>query len=309
MMNGAPVFVGFWVSFLVAALFSYPIYAGLKKLKIGQNVSQFAPTEHQVKQGTPTMGGLIFLPGFLAAYFTYSRNVSFLVLFIGLGVIGFIDDYVVPKVTAKRGLGWKQKLLLELIVAIYPAIQVGLGWEPFAVSLFLILFMANAYNFSDGLDGLAAFLGLILFCTIGLFGIFVGLPGVSLFCAIIAGCIIPFACYNAPKAKLFMGDVGSLPIGGVLGLVIADLVTFRASMWAPIAILCVVMIVELVPVPLQIFWVKVFKKKLFPFTPIHHAYEKAGWPELKVTKTFVLTQFFLSVLSLLIYFTFINNKL
>ena len=274
------------------------------------------------------MGGIIVVVGYLVAVaasyivgqpenISYLDRVkpSFILLAIGFALIGFVDDFVVPRlIQGKRGLGWKQKILMQLVLSV---VAVGLcyGWsfdfEHFA-AIFIILFFSNAYNFSDGLDGLAGTL---------LLGLCLGIVGVSLFTAWmepvalmivpLAGAIIPFLFLNAPPAKVFMGDVGSLPIGAILGLAVSCL-TFQPG-WAQIDavtdmigagsspvnaacfVLSLMMVVELVPVPLQILSVKLRKKKLFPYTPIHHAFEKAGWPETRVVWMFALTQLLLSL--------------
>jgi phospho-N-acetylmuramoyl-pentapeptide-transferase len=153
-------------------------------------------------------------------------------------------------------------------------------------------------------------------------------PEPAIIAAALMGAVIPFLFLNAPPAKVFMGDVGSLPVGAVLGLGVASILSprfealsvntdpfasnldkwishqtiegtiWRTEMMIPLSILCLLMVVELVPVPTQIFWVKVFKKRLFPFTPIHHAFEKAGWPETRVVWTFALSQLVLVALAI-----------
>jgi phospho-N-acetylmuramoyl-pentapeptide-transferase len=318
----------FWIAFGASAVVAYPIWRLLLLTKSRQTISEYAPEGHQVKQGTPTMGGLIVIAGYLVAagssyfiplpehigYMDKGRS-AFLVLAVGFAMIGFIDDFVVPRlVKGKRGLGWKQKIVMQLGLAI---LATGLCFEwqlnlSFAASVFLILFFSNAYNFSDGLDGLAGTL---------LLGLLVGIVGVGLMTAWtepvlamvvpLAGAVIPFLFLNAPPAKVFMGDVGSLPIGAILGLAVACLTV--APTWpyidsvtgmvgtgsAPVVVAClllsVMMIVELVPVPLQILSVKLRKKRLFPYTPVHHAFEKAGWPESRVVWMFALLQLLLSL--------------
>ena len=186
-----------------------------------------------------------------------------------------------------------------------------------AVLVFLVLFYSNAYNFSDGLDGLAGGL-LVTFCA-GLFGIGVW-NGVGiaplLLLLLLVGAVIPFLFLNAPPAKIFMGDVGSLPIGAVLGLIVSVFAVPSLmvgppagqaatalstaglpTVWLALTVASLMMIAELVPVPLQIASVKLRKKKLFPYTPIHHAFEKAGWPESRVVWTFVLCQLLFSALA------------
>lgn len=298
--------VGFGVGFLLSALLSYPTWKVLIALKSRQTVSQFAPAGHQAKQGTPTMGGImVVLALVLGLIFCHSFTLG-LPLIILFALIGFGDDFVVPRLMpGKRGLGWKQKLILELIAAAIPVafMMDGNGLTK-AWAVFLILFFANAYNFSDGQDGLAGGLGVILF---GSFWLLSGPSNIGFAAAMAVGALIPFLFLNFPPAKVFMGDVGSLPLGALIGLGFFGFlspkiagpgsVSFDAILIWPALILSLVMLAELLPVPMQIFWVKVFKKKLFPYTPIHHAFEKAGWKETRVTAMFILIQLGLAVLA------------
>lgn len=292
----------FVVALLTSALAAPFIMRLLISLKSRQTIHKDAPETHQVKAGTPTMGGLIILVGAVAGLMGARlagdlSTIPAILLLVGFGLIGFIDDYVVPKMLqGKRGLGWMPKLAMQALFGVGAlwVSEPGLPIWALATGLFFILFFTNAYNFSDGLDGLAGLLG--IFLALGFFFIQPSAAPVAL----IAGFIV-FLCYNAPPARVFMGDVGALAIGAVFGLLFfkmtyQDLSTpdFAAYLshsrfWIG-AILSLVMIAELVPVPLQIFSVKVFKRKLFPYTPIHHAFEKAGWPETRVTFTFVMAQ-------------------
>ncbi len=339
----------FWASFLVSAVCAFPVYKLLLKLKSRQVVSQHAPEGHQVKQGTPTMGGLIIVLGLLAGLFISSltavtsrvdrpngfddANVipgldsallgAVLVLLVGFASIGFVDDFVVPRLfPGKRGLGWKQKIALQTGIAIL-ATGVLLGWAvtpKAACFVFLILFCANAYNFLDGLDALAGSVLIVLSGGLMLLATMSGGGSISPILQALIGATIPFLFINAPPAKLFMGDVGSLPIGAILGVVFSLLLyppnggwTFYTlysssmvvttsggmmpAMVPSLLVIGLVLIAELVPVPLQIFWVKVFKRKLFVYTPIHHAFEKKGWAESRIVWTFVLVQVLLCVLA------------
>lgn len=327
--------VGFWASFMVATIVALPLYIALKRLKSQQTVSQYAPSTHQVKQGTPTMGGLVFLAGFLVAAWllrwTELQPISLaaLVLFVAFAAIGLLDDFIVPKwIKGKRGLGWKQKIVLQAAaagVAMYLHSGTAGDFRWFA-AVFVILFVANAYNFVDGLDGLAGSVlliyggGLMVLAFAG-----VEVPEAAVLCGALMGAAIPFLALNAPPAKWFMGDVGALPIGATLGLAVVLVLSplghemqpitahgipaveaswlqslkmlWRPEMLAPMLVLNLVLIVELVPVPIQILWVKLFKKRLFPYTPIHHAFEKVGWPESRVVWSFVLAQLVLSLLA------------
>lgn len=249
------------------------------------------------------MGGIIMLVGLLAALSVDVQNKNFQaagLLVILFGLVGFIDDYVVPKMMAgKRGLGWKQKLILEIVGAcaalwlsgITDPMQMGIG-------LFLILFFSNAYNFADGLDGLAGGLGAMLAAGLALIAWKCDLADLYIILAVLGGTFIPFLALNKPPAKVFMGDVGALPIGAVLGW--AVMILFQRGqesaepwpLWTALIVLSVVMIFELVPVPLQIASAKLRKgKRLFPFkTPIHHGFQSSGMPEQRVVFLFYAVQ-------------------
>ncbi len=322
----------FWVALVAAAILALPVYRTLLAMKSRQIVSEYVP-EHASKQGTPTMGGIMIVLGFLAAcgYIQLSGFVNgpvmpaAMLLCAGFALIGFLDDFVVPKLMkGKRGLGWKQKLLLELVIAGGAAawMRHGVFGMGAALAIFVILFFANAYNFVDGMDGLA---GTILILLAG------GLVGLGfiefrqdvllIICVALIGAVIPFLFLNAPPAKIFMGDVGALPIGAVLGLVVNEMIrpgvvkipahslsalTIQPAHQLatalqnsiPLIVISMVMVIELVPVPLQVASVKLFKKRLFPMTPIHHAFQKAGWPESRVVWFFCLTQLLLVAVAL-----------
>lgn len=326
--------IAFWSAFITSALVAYPAYRTLLALKSRQAISQYAPEGHQVKQGTPTMGGLIIVLGMLSGIvvawvvaadsvksvpsppFRYQVGAAFvasIILLLGFALIGFIDDFVVPRLyTGKRGLGWKQKITLQIVVAVWAALifrpgDLGLA----AITVFIVLFCANAFNFLDGLDALAGSV-LIAMCAGLMLLNLTWLAPSSFLPLILIGATIPFLALNAPPAKLFMGDVGSLPIGALLGLVFSQMFGLEAwKVYAPypgssdlgvtraLAIFLVgfILVAELVPVPLQIFWVKVFKRKLFIYTPIHHAFEKKGWPESRVVWCFFLAQIVLGALA------------
>ncbi len=300
--------VAFWTSLAVSGLLAGPILQTLLRLNSRQTVSEYAPEGHQKKQGTPTMGGLIIVAGALAAMaISGYRDFAALTLLVGFALIGFVDDFVVPRVyVGKRGLGWKQKIMMQFAVALGAALLTRgnlaqVGWIFFAV-----LFYSNAYNFADGIDGLAGTILLGLgggLLALGLLGEARTATLVPL--AALLGGVVPFLFLNAPPAKVFMGDVGSMPIGAVLGYVVARFALGLSSggAWTgpvllPLLVISLVMAVELIPVPLQILSVKLRKKRIFPYTPIHGAFEKAGWPETRVMFMFALAQFVLAALAI-----------
>lgn len=297
-----------FISFFISVVAAGPILKLLIAMKSRQTVSQHLEG-HQVKQGTPTMGGLIILAGAIPTLFLFLGNTTEALLLILFGFIGFADDFIVPKLMpGKRGLGWIPKLAMQVGAAVLALAMAGpLQQDPhLALRVLTILFFCNAYNFADGLDGLAGTLGLIL--LLGLCALSDSTRDWAVPLALIGG-ILAFLFFNAPPAKVFMGDVGSLPIGALMGLLAAKISftgpDFQSVLSNPpfhaALVLSFLMFAELIPVPLQIFWVKVFKKRLFPFTPIHHAFEKAGWPETRVTMSFVLVQILCLFLALSLY--------
>ncbi len=305
------LFSSFWPAFLTAAVLAWPIYRLLLLTKSRQKIDPFAPETHQAKQGTPTMGGLIIVVGAMATLLARSGDVvssatqrpllASWVLLLGFAMIGFVDDFVVPRIwKGKRGLGWKQKIALEVLFAAIAGYALFGATPAAGFAVFLILFFSNAYNFSDGLDGLAGTIWLGL--ALGLVLLPNALHPLNIIVAMgISGGVVAFLFLNAPPAKVFMGDVGSLPIGALLGMVIAGQVIGRdgtilpANFAAPI-FLSLLMVAELVPVPMQVGYFKLTKgKRLFPYTPIHHAFEKKGWKETRVVYTFALVQLLLSL--------------
>ncbi len=286
----------------VSAVSAPGIMHMLARIKSQQTISEHIK-EHAHKQGTPTMGGLIVLLGFIAGLLveisTARENRSgletLLVLIVGYAIIGFADDYIVPRYLAgKRGLGWLPKLAMQIGVALLASFSLGFDVVEHGLFVFLVLFWANAYNFSDGMDGLAGGLAMVLAVA------FAVLMPWSVVPIVLIGAFLPFLFLNAPPARVFMGDVGSLPIGATFAWLTAQRIGLGEPEMAladyiglmlPLIPLVGIMLVELVPVPLQILWVKLFKRRLFPFkTPVHHALQDRGWPETRIVALFVLAQ-------------------
>ncbi|MCW5938804.1 MAG: hypothetical protein KF884_05345 [Fimbriimonadaceae bacterium] len=283
------------VALITAAIVANPVYRWLLKAKSQQNVSQHLP-EHAAKQGTPTMGGLIVLIGGAAGMLASGSSWSVLVLLFGFAVVGFADDFIVPRRSpGSRGLSWIPKLVFQVVVAAIAAFMTIPDPIWSGITVFLILFYANAYNFADGMDGLAG--GLLVIVALGLAGVAFFSGAASQVWPVIlplAVAAIPFLVLNSPPAKVFMGDVGSLPIGAVIGWCVAECLMrsqYPVASVAPLTVLSLVLIAELVPVPLQIGWVKLTGKRMFSFkTPIHHGFQAAGWPETKIVALFHLVQ-------------------
>lgn len=260
------------------------------------------------------MGGLIILIGLIAGMVIgwHPENAFTLGLVLWYAAIGYVDDFLVPRLfPGKRGLGWMQKLILEVVpFAFLWIMSPNTPFWVIGLTAFVVLFFANAYNFTDGMDGLAGGVGLVLSLTLA---ILVAVQGpyeravpYGPLAMVLAASILPFLFYNAPPAKVFMGDVGSLPIGAALGMVFLQTTLFgpRGSVYWPAALwaapMLVVLLAELVPVPLQIASAKLRKgKRLFSFkTPVHHGFQAAGWPESRVVWMFILVQIASSFLTI-----------
>ncbi len=299
--DGIKTLVAAVVAFVASGLAAPIVLNLLKRAKSRQTISEYVP-EHAVKQGTPTMGGLMVVIGLIAGILAGRVDGAgyTLGLVAWFAFIGFLDDYWVPRmIPGKRGLGWMPKLGMEIvpILALWcmqPRTPLGV----IALMGFSILFFANAYNFADGMDGLAGGVGIVFALGLMMMGSRSSVELISLVMA-----LVPFLFLNAPPAKVFMGDVGSLPIGALFGLVFVESTVFhdpnRAD-WAllgPGLLASLLLILEIVPVPLQVASAKLRKgKRLFPFkTPIHHGFEAGGWPESRVVWSFILFQFVCSV--------------
>jgi phospho-N-acetylmuramoyl-pentapeptide-transferase len=333
--------LAFLAGLIPAAIFAYPVYRAMLALKARQTVSQHVK-EHAHKQGTPTMGGLMILAGLIPAlaYFVLTpgfsggspRNLNgVLMLVVGYALIGFVDDFVIPRMMkGKRGLGWTQKLLLQIGLAGLAVSMLGpVSGVAVAFGIFSILFFSNAYNFADGLDWLAATVLMGLAGGIAVVAWMEQATMVTYLLVMLIGATLPFMAFNRPPAKIFMGDVGSMPIGALLGICVAALawpgvaptigVTEEAIgfstqlgsgpgpldarsvfVWGGLIIMSFVMVAELVPVPLQIASVKLRKKRIFPMTPIHHAYQKAGWKETRIVAMFFGVQLVCSLIGIAI---------
>ena len=297
------------LSFAVALLAGPAAIRALHRLKAGQTVRDAGPASHHKKSGTPTMGGVIMIAGvvvatLLAAPQRSSEALYLLLALIGFGLIGAVDDYA--KVTRKRSLGLKarQKLALQLIVAL-PAVLYALNASgmrpelvvPFAqgawaappllvaaLGLFAVVGCANAVNFTDGLDGLAAGATAIAGIAYSAIALNLGHAGAAVFAAAVAGACLGFAWYNAHPAQVFMGDTGSLALGGALG---ALAVVTDTQLVLPIV--GGLFVIETLSVVLQVAYFRLTKgKRIFRMSPIHHHFELGGWAETQVVTRFWL---------------------
>ena len=308
-----------FIGFLVAVIFGAFFVPFMKRKKARQVTSKFVKA-HQSKSGTPTMGGLIFTIAtiitiaamFLTKKMVITTNLLIvLFVFFGYGLIGFIDDFLKIKYKSnEKGLTRIQKFLGQVIIAIiffYLYIKSGAdtSLEVAALNIhislgflygFFILFMlvgtSNAVNLTDGLDGLAGGLSVICFLIYGMIAwnspYLAGSDDIAIFCFILVGSLLGFLVFNGNPAKIFMGDTGSLALGGTLATV--AILTHREF---SLVIIGGVFVIETLSVILQVISVKTRGKKLFPMTPIHHSFEKWGWSEQDIVRFFYVVGFIL----------------
>ena len=306
----------------------------LRELQIGQYVREDGPQSHFYKNGTPTMGGLMIIFATLVATLLWSELDNpyiwmVVMVTLGFGFIGFYDDYLKVIKKHNRGLGGRTKLVAQIILALLPAVSLyvnpsfnttltvpffkqlhpDLGWFFIPFAVFIIVGSANAVNLTDGLDGLA--IGPVTIAA-GFYMIFCYLAGnikiaaylqipyirgvgeLSIFLGALAGAGVGFLWFNAYPAQLFMGDVGALTLGAVLGTV--ALATKQEIL---LAIVGGLFVVEALSVILQVGFFKVSNgKRIFRMAPLHHHFELKGWPEPKVIVRFWIIAIILGLISL-----------
>lgn len=306
---------------IVSAAIGLILVPILKRKKIGQKISIYMEDSHNKKNGTPTMGGIMFIISTLiciAVLFIFKKieltpNL-FIILFVFLSyaLIGFIDDYLSIKKKNNEGLTTIQKLLLQLVVAIVffivymnsgadlilkintLNIEINMGWFYAVFILFLLVGGSNAVNISDGLDGLAGGLSAIAFLSFGLIAWgatwVAGNQDIAILCFIILGSLLGFLIYNTYPARVFMGDTGSLALGATLAS-IAILTGHEVTL----VVVAGVFVIETLSVIIQNISMILFKKKTFLMTPLHHHFEKLGWEERDIVKLFWIIGFILGM--------------
>ena len=288
----------------------------LHKLKFGQSIREEGPKSHQAKSGTPTMGGIMIILGItLGTVAAAPLNTEILLaLFIMLGhfVLGFLDDYI--KVVKKRNLGLKakQKMLGQIIIAVVTMIigtrslgidttvwvpiineSINIGAGYYLLLLFVLVGTSNAVNLTDGLDGLASGTVAIVASAYAVVCVNMGHSDLAIFCVAIVAACVAFLRFNAHPAKVFMGDTGSLALGGALAAV--GILTHTEVL---LAIIGFVFVCEALSVIIQVISFKTTGKRVFRMSPIHHHFELGGWSEWKVVFVFWLAGLLASVVAL-----------
>lgn len=305
----------------------------LRWLKFGQHVRSDGPSRHIQKAGTPTMGGIMFLlavaitsglmysllPGRDIVIPGIKEGLIVLLVFLGYGFIGFLDDFI--KISLKRPLGLRarEKILGQVLIAVGVAVMavfilgrgtdivipftgffqpggitIDLGWWFFlALTIFVMLGTANAVNLTDGLDGLAAGLTVIAAAVFAVIALIMDKGWVALILGAVAGGCLGFLYYNRFPAKVFMGDTGSLALGGVLA---AAAVISRSELF--LLIIGGVFVVETVSVILQVISYQLWRRRIFRMSPLHHHFELLGWSEVKVVTAFWAAGILLAVIGM-----------
>lgn len=306
------------LSFCISALLGPVLIPWLKKLKIGQTVREDGPAGHLKKNGTPTMGGLLILLSVVVVTFVfaedYPKTAPILFLTAGFGLIGFLDDYI--KVVCRRSMGLSplQKFTGQLVVtgvfAFYllrftdvslamkipflPDRFLDFGVWNIPILFFVVLGTVNGVNFTDGLDGLAGSVTVIVavFFTVVAIGTGSGIESVT--CAV-TGALLGFLLFNVHPAEVFMGDTGSLALGGFVAAC-----GYMMQMPLFIAIVGIVYLAEVVSVILQVGYFKLSGgKRLFKMAPLHHHFELCGWSETRISALFTIVTALMCLVALL----------
>lgn len=292
----------------------------LKKLHAGQSIREEGPKSHMVKSGTPTIGGLIFLfSAIITTLLTGNFKVSvFMILFstLAFGAVGFVDDYI--KVVMKRNLGLRayQKLFLQILTAVILIIyqynskhmgtdlyipflkdyrSIGVFYIPFII--FVIVGTVNSVNLTDGLDGLSTSVTIICLLFFNVVAVKFQRYEIAAFSLVLAGALIGFLFFNKYPAKVFMGDTGSLALGGAIS---AIALLLNVPLILPIA--GGIYFIETLSVIIQVVSFKTRGKRVFLMSPLHHHFEQKGWHEKKIVAVFSLVELILCIISYLILF-------
>ncbi|MCH5166688.1 MAG: phospho-N-acetylmuramoyl-pentapeptide-transferase [Erysipelotrichales bacterium] len=313
--------LGLTLGFVIAIIVGLLIIPVLKQLKAGQNVSKLINKRHLKKQGTPTIGGLIFIiPPIIAIALLALRGsieissnlVIVLFVFLSYALLGFIDDFLKIKYHNNKGLSTLTKLVAQLLIAvvfytIYKhnggatdleitlfGVKWHLGWIYGLFILFLLVGTTNAVNITDGLDGLCGGLSIMAFLSYGVISWgsdwIPGYEGMAIFSFVLVGSILGFLLFNSHPARVFMGDTGSLALGGALAT-IAILTHHELSL----ALIGGVFVIETLSSLIQIIAIRKFDTKVFLKAPIHHHFEELGWSETDIVKVFWTVGFLLAM--------------
>ncbi len=313
------------IGFILAVVLAVFLIPFLKRIHAGQSINVYLKLRHREKEGTPTMGGLIFIiPTLLIIvililmdkiHFSYTLLIILFTL-TSYTLIGFLDDYLIIKRHNNKGLTQMSKLLLQLIVAIIffylfmkgdnePLLWIhslNIKWDiGFFYGLFILFVLvasSNAVNLTDGLDGLAAGLSLIAMMTFGIIswntGWLDGYEDIAVLAFVLVGALLGFLLFNVNPAKIFMGDTGSLALGATLG---AYAIMTRHEVL--LVLIGIVFVIETLSCIIQMVYFKLTGKRFFPMTPIHHTFEKKGMREADIVRAFWVIGLLAAMLALI----------
>ena len=316
------------ISFFVTVILGMIIIPILRKFKVGQIEREDGPKSHLKKQGTPTMGGIMMIITMIivvtGAYIYLSITnqgdlannlIPILMLTIGFGVIGFIDDFKKLVLKNTKGLKPSYKMLGLLIISVAYVIYLVYGlhigtdtyipimkdyidipiyiYIPFAI--LVILGTTNAVNLTDGIDGLASSVSTCIITCLTIIGIIFNQQEISIFGSCVIGAVLGFLMFNLHPAKVFMGDTGSLLLGGVISAMALYL-----KMPLLLIVIALVPVLETISVIIQVAYFKKTGKRVFKMTPIHHHFELSGWKENKVVAVFTVFTLILCIIGLVI---------
>ncbi|GAA0613064.1 phospho-N-acetylmuramoyl-pentapeptide-transferase [Virgibacillus siamensis] len=300
------------IAFLITVLLSPIFIPFLRRLKFGQSIREEGPQSHLKKTGTPTMGGtmivisviltsLIMVSKFSSSSISYELWLLIFVL-VGYGLLGFLDDFI--KIAMKRNLGLtsRQKMIGQIIIALVfyfilryndfstyvqipgTSIQWELGWGYALLIMFMLVGASNAVNLTDGLDGLLAGTAAIAFGAFAILAWY-GTPQaeITIFSLAVVGALLGFLVFNAHPAKVFMGDTGSLALGGSIAAI-----AILTKLEIILIVIGGVFVIETLSVIIQVISFKLTGKRVFKMSPLHHHYELMGWSEWRVVTTFWL---------------------
>jgi phospho-N-acetylmuramoyl-pentapeptide-transferase len=295
------------VGFLISVILSPILIPFLRRLKFGQSIREEGPKSHQKKSGTPTMGGTMILLSIVVTTIVMTSKYSelsvqtYLLLFVtfGFGLLGFLDDFI--KVVMKRNLGLtsKQKLFGQIVISFIfyfilrqnefsttvsiplTDISFDLGWFYVFFIIFWLVGFSNAVNLTDGLDGLVSGTAAIAFGAFAVLSWNQGAYDVAIFSLAVVGAVLGFLVFNAHPAKVFMGDTGSLALGGAIATI-----AILTKLEILLIIIGGIFVVETLSVILQVISFKTTGKRIFRMSPLHHHYELIGWSEWRVVVTF-----------------------
>lgn len=303
------------IAAVITGLLGYFMVPFLHKIKFGQTIREVGPSWHKNKQGTPTMGGIMFIIGSSVAaviciaflwlnggaetQLMLVKVVAGALMAVGFGIVGFLDDYISIKKHRNLGLTEIQKLILQFIIVgayllsvalaggttetVIPFLgSVDLGFFYYILAAVFIVGMVNAVNFTDGIDGLNTSVTLVVALVFSVIAMLLNRVGLSFYAAAIVGAMIGFLFWNANPAKVFMGDTGSLFLGGAVCAL-----AFGVNMPILLILIGIIYIVEILSVVLQVTYFKISHgKRIFKMAPIHHHFEMCGWNENKICFVF-----------------------